>query len=191
MGIKRGEAVGTILKVLLISGALMVASTSPYFGVRLARSFMRNAARRKKINDTEKERFRSAFYYLDKKGLIVSEYRGGQLYISLTKEGRKRAGKYKIDDLKIKKPKVWDKKWRILIFDIEDKQKIKREALRGKLKELSLYQLQKSVWVYPYDFKKEMILLRDFFGLTNNEMKVITASEIENDRSIKECFKLT
>jgi len=77
-----------------------------------------------------------------------------------------------------------------LIFDIQDKQRIKREALRGKIKELGLCQIQKSVWVYPYDFKKEMILLREFFGLTNAEMKLITASEIENDELIKDFFKL-
>jgi len=191
MEIKRGEAVRAIMNVLLLGGAVAIAATSPYFGIRLYRSFARNAARRREISEGDKNKFRGAFYYLNKKGYIAAEYRGQQLYISLTKEGRKRAGKYKIDDLKIKKPKVWDKKWRILIFDIADKQKIKREALRGKLKELSLYQLQKSVWVYPYDFKKEMALLRDFFGLTGAEMKVITASEIENDKLIRDYYKLS
>jgi Phenylacetic acid-responsive transcriptional repressor len=103
----------------------------------------------------EMKKFKNAFYYLKRKGLIDVEYRGNQMYFSLTAEGKKKAGKYKINDLKIKAAEKWDKKWRVLIFDIEDKHRAKREALRGKIKELGLYQLQKSVWVCPYEFKKK------------------------------------
>ena len=84
----------------------------------------------------------------------------------------------------------WDKKWRILIFDIKEKNKIKREALRGKIKQLGLYPLQKSVWVCPYKFFKEMDMLRRFFGLQKDEMKTITASEIEDDKNIRSFFGL-
>jgi len=112
------------------------------------------------------------------------------MYFSLSAEGKKKASKYKIDELKIKKSQKWDRKWHVLIFDIEDKHKIKREALRGKLKQLGLYQLQKSVWVCPYEFKKEMQLLRDFFGLESKEMKVINAFEIEDDTSLRKFFNL-
>jgi DNA-binding transcriptional regulator PaaX len=190
MDSKKGEVVKTILQALLLAGAIAIASTSPYFGVRLARSLMRSVTRRKKIIDRNKEKFRSAFYYLNGKGLIATEYKGGQMYIYLTEEGRKRAGRYQIDDLEIKKTKSWDKKWRILIFDIQDKHKIKREALRGKLKDLGLFQLQKSVWVCPYNFKNEIKILRDFFGLTNAEMKIIVSNEIEDDKSIRAFFGL-
>jgi len=138
----------------------------------------------------EMKKFNNAFYYLKRNNLIKIEYRGNQMYFSLTEKGKKKAGKYKIDNLKIKPTKKWDKKWRVLIFDIEHAHKAKREGLRGKIRELGLYQLQKSVWVHPYEFKKEMNLLRDFFGLGANEMKVITASEIENDEPIREFFDL-
>ena len=62
--------------------------------------------------------------------------------------------------------------------------------MRGKIKELGLYQLQESVWVCPYEFQKEMEILRAFFQLKNDEMKVITASEIENDEKIKAFFRI-
>ena len=51
--------------------------------------------------------------------MIDIEYRGHQMYFSLTEEGEKRAKKYKINELKIEKPKKWDKIWRVLIFDIK------------------------------------------------------------------------
>ena len=127
---------------------------------------------------------------MKKRGLVNVEYRGNQIYISLTDKGKRKAGKYKIDDLKIKTAENWDKKWRVLIFDVEENYRIKREALRGKIKELGLYQLQKSVWVCPYEFKKEMSILRDFFGLEKGDMKVITAVEIEDDQPVRDFFGL-
>jgi hypothetical protein len=186
----------SILKAFEILGGLALIAMPP--GSRTIGRSQARAMRyiEKKMLENEigvqsakdRKKFKNKFYYLKKNGLINIEYRGKQIYVSLTEEGQKKAGKYKINELKIKAAKNWDKKWRILIFDIEDKHKGKREALRGKIKELGLYQLQKSVWVCPYEFKKEMVLLREFFGLENDQMKVITASEIEDDEPIRNFF---
>jgi len=189
----------TILNALLVVGAVAVAAASPQFGSALSRALTKEMKRRgrmknknRKLQEKEfpKEKIQSAFYYLRSKGLVDIEYRGPQMYITLTEKGVKKAGKYQINDLKIAKAEIWDQKWRILIFDISDKHKNKREALRGKLKQLRLFQLQKSVWVCPYEFQNVIKILRDFFGLTDDEMKVITASEIENDQRIRDYFEL-
>jgi len=180
-----------ILKGLLITGAVAVASTSPMF-VSMALPKVKNyLAYKIKNRQKRNKKFSNVFYNLKKQDLINFENQGGQLYISLTKKGKKKAGKYQIDDLEIKKPKKWDGFWRVLIFDIKDKQKLKREALRGKIKELGLFQLQKSVWVYPYDFTAEIKLLRSFFGLSQDEMEFIIASRIENDKKLKTNFNLS
>ncbi len=187
---KRHEIANAILKGLFYGGAIAIASTSPFFIPRILPRIIKYARYQKKKRENEKRMFYNAFYKLKNQGLIEMEHRGKQLYISLTEEGRKRCGKFQIDDLEIKKPLRWDKKWRILIFDIKEKNRVKREALRGKIKQLGLFQLQKSVWVCPYDFFKEMDTLRRFFGLKNKEMKIITASEIENDAEIRTFFGL-
>jgi CRISPR/Cas system-associated endoribonuclease Cas2 len=187
---KRNEIANIILKGLFYGGAIAIASTSPVFIPRILPRIIKYARYQKKKRENERKRFYDSFYKLKNQGLIEMEYRGKQLYISLTEEGRKRCGKFQVDDLEIKKPFRWDKKWRVLIFDITEKDKIKREALRGKLKQLGLFQLQKSVWVCPYDFFKEIDILRRFFGLKDKEMKIITASEIENDREIRNFFGL-
>jgi len=198
-GGKKGEAVRTVLSALLLAGAVVVAASSPMFGAALVREFKKEMRRKNRLKkkyylsekeEYPKEKIQSAFYYLKRKGLINIEYHGPQMYISLTEKGKSKAGKFKIDELEIKKPEKWDKKWRILIFDISDKHRSKREALRGKLKQLNLYQLQKSVWVCPYEFGEVVKILREFFGLTDDEMKVITASEIENDASARDFFNL-
>jgi len=183
------EIAKKIIKGVLISGGIAVASTSPVFVSMVLPKIYKYVGYKLKNKKNDKK-FYDTFYRLKKEGMLFFENRGGQLYISLTPEGKKRAGKYQIDDLEIKKPKKWDGKWRILIFDIKNKQKIKRETLRGKIKELGLYQIQKSVWVYPFDFRKEIELLREFFGLKKDDMKMITALEIEDDAKTRKYFNL-
>jgi hypothetical protein len=152
----KSEIVKDILKFLVTIGALCVVATSPYFVPNLMKGYLKwRKYPKKKLSDT--------FYQLRKRGLIRFENKKGQIYIYLTEKGKKLAGLLQIDELKIKKPKKWDKKWRILIFDISQLKKIYREALRGKLKELGFYQLQKSVWIHPYDCRAEVEILREFF----------------------------
>ena len=130
------------------------------------------------------------FYNLKKRGYIRIKQHKGQIYISLTEKGKKKAGWLQIDSLEIKKPKKWDKKWRIVIFDIIELKKLHREAFRGKLKELGFYPIQKSVWVCPYNCKDEIKLLRNFFGLSSKDIKLIVAENIEEEKELKEIFKI-
>ena len=177
-----------ILKGLLIAGAIYIAASSPYFAFYLSRDLRKILGEKKPIKGKD-PRFKNAFYYLKNKGYLDIRKKNHQIYIALTAQGRKRAGKYLIDDLDIKKPKKWDKKYRIVFFDIPNITRIKRDVLRGKLKELGFFRLQQSVWVYPYECKKEIDLLREFFGLSGKELILITG-KIENDRFLRKFFKL-
>lgn len=179
----KSEIVKDILNWLLLVGAVGVAATSPYLGVNFWRAFRK----RKKY---PKKKIFDVFYRLRKEGCIEIKIKSHQIYIFLTKEGKKKAGWLQIDALKIKRPQKWDRKWRIVIFDISQLKKIYREALRGKLKELGFYQLQKSVWIYPFDCRDEIDLLRDFFGLAHKELRLIVSNNIGPDDWLKKIFKL-
>jgi len=179
----RSEIVRDILKCLVIANAILIAATSPYFGVNILKA-LKNSKRYKK------KRIADAFYRLRKEGLIKIKKVNQQIYISLTEEGKKKAGWLQIDALKINKPKKWDRKWRLVIFDIAQSRLTKREALRGKLKELGFYPLQKSVWIYPYLCEDEIQVLKDFFGLDIKEIRVITAERIGDDNFLRKIFKL-
>lgn len=176
-----------ILKILLTAGIICLAAQSPYFFPALWKDLQRKKSWRFREN---KEKFRNAFYYLKKKGYLNIEKANHQIYISLTEEGKKKAGRYQINDLKIEVPPKWDGKWRLVIFDIPNVQGIKREAFRGKLKELGFYPLQKSVWIYPYQCEKEIKLLREFFGLTPKHLRIVTVEKIEEDLFFRKIFKL-
>ena len=182
----RLEIVKDVLTTLMLTGVICIAATSPYFGVNLMRYF----GRRKKYKKSEKKKVYNAFYRLRQEGCISFDLRGKQFYITLTEKGRKKAGRFQIDSLEVKKPSRWDKKWRLVIFDIPNSHGIKRSVFRGKLKELGFYQLQKSVWIHPYNCRDEIELLREFFGLSRKEIRLIVANDIEDSTSIKEVFQL-
>ena len=125
---------------------------------------------------------------------LVTEHKcaNGSFKLVLTERGKKQAKVLNLfgESIKFKKSKSWDKKWRIVIFDISQIKKTYREAFRGKIKELDFYCLQKSVWVYPYDCESEIELLKDFFGLSEDELRLIVAKKIGNDAKLKGIFAL-
>ena len=125
-----------------------------------------------------------------KQGYLRIEKEDHQIRISLTNKGRKAAGWLQIDALEIKPPRKWDRKWRIVIFDIAQLKKFYREAFRQKLKELGFFPLQKSVWVHPFDCRDEIELLRKFFGLTQKEMRLMIVQDIGPDDWLRKIYKL-
>ncbi len=181
----RSEIAKEVLTILLISGMVAIAATSPYFVYNLLRVF-----KFKQLNKYKNKKVYDTFYNLKKQGLIVFTKRGRQIYISLTEKGKKKAGWLKIDNLKIKKPRRWDRKWRILLFDIAEMKRIYREALRGKLKDLGFVLFQKSAWISPYDCAKEVNTLKSFFGLNSREIKLIVSGDIGDDGEFRKYFKL-
>jgi len=179
----KSEISKDIMKLLLASGAIVLAAQSPYF----IRNFLKSHKSWKKY---PKKQLGDTFSNFRKQGFIEIMKENNQIYISLTEEGRKKAGMFQINSLKIKKPKKWDRKWRIVIFDISQAKKTYREAFRGKIKELGFYCLQKSVWVYPFDCRDEIELLRDFFGLSEDELRLIVAEKIGGDDKLREIFNI-
>lgn len=179
----RSEIVKDIFGWLTISGAVCMAASSPYFVINILKEF-------KKGRRYKQKRVYDAFYQLKKERCLNMQKKNHQIYISLTDKGKRKAGWLQIDSLKITKPKKWDGRWRLVIFDIAQLHQIKREAFRGKLKELGFYLLQKSVWVYPYSCEDEIQLLKDFLGLGSREIRVILAEKIEEDSNLRKIFKL-
>lgn len=179
----KSEIVKDVLRGLAVAGAISIAATSPYFATNLMRSFQ-------KSKKYESKKIYDAFYKLNKSGYIKIERKNHQIHIALTAEGKKKAGRFQIDSLKINKPKRWDGKWRIVIFDIAQLKNLQRNIFRAKLRELEFHPLQKSVWIHPYPCKDEIELLREFFGLIQKEIRLITAENIEDSAYLQEIFKI-
>ncbi len=119
------------------------------------------------------------------KGLL--RYEGK--FLRLTPKGEKKLRQLELSEFKLKRPKKWDKKWRVLIFDIKEEKKVLREKVRKTLRTIGFYRLQDSVWVYPYDCENLITLLKADFKI-GKELIYMIVDAIENDRFLKEMFDL-
>ena len=117
------------------------------------------------------------------------EDKDGFVKIVLTKEGEKKALKFKLDEMEIKKPAKWDGEWRIVIFDIPERFKTAREALRLKLKELGFLELQKSVFVLPYECEDEVNFIMEVF-LIRPFVRFVRAKSFTNEEQLKIKFDI-
>jgi len=85
--------------------------------------------------------------------------------IELTEKGKMEALEYYfLRKLEIK-DKKWDGKWRMLIFDVPEQLRNGRNALRWKIKKLGFCELQKSVFIIPYECKREIDFVVEYFQL--------------------------
>lgn len=127
---------------------------------------------------------------LKKRGLVeIIKRRNGLTTVKLTKEGKKKLARYQIDLLEIEKPKKWDGKWRVIIFDIPIKKNSSRESLRWKMKSLGFYRLQNSVFVHPYPCLEIVKYLRDYFGVSA-EVEYLEVEKLESQNKLIEHFVL-
>lgn len=111
----------------------------------------------------------------------------GTLTLILTEKGRQKALRYNLDNMKIS-PHHWDGKWRVVIFDIPEKRRNARDALRNKLKNLGFHELQKSVFVYPFHCKDEIDFIVELFDLRPH-VRYGTFDSIDNDLHLRNIFK--
>jgi len=129
------------------------------------------------------ERVHNAVSRLLKQGLI--EFRNGRL--GMTEKGSRYL---EASALQISRPKKWDRKWRVVIFDIPETSRGKRIALRKKLEQIGFYRLQNSVWVFPFDCEGLIILLKKEYHLGKDVLYMIVDT-IEMDSRLKAHFSLT
>jgi len=105
-----------------------------------------------------------------KKNKLIEEKKNyeGSVLISLTEKGMLRAINYRFRRLANKKEK-WDGKWRVVFFNVPEKFRKGRDALRYRLKMAGFHMLKESVFIFPYECEKEM---RDFIKLFKMEKYV-------------------
>lgn len=121
-------------------------------GAKYRRS-TRNYMRQRGI---ERKEFNRKLDYWQKRGYINRFIEKKEEYVELTPRGIDRFWAIAIEDLQIKRPKKWDGKFRVVIFDIKEKSRSSRDALRHKLRNLGFFQIQKSVYAFPFECANEI-----------------------------------
>lgn len=114
----------------------------------------------------------------------------GTTTIVLTRLGKTHALTYEIDTVTIPHMNKWDRKWRIVMFDVPEKFKKARDALSRSLKRIGFEQLQKSVFVHPFECLKETTFVAEFFNVRPC-IRYVLADHIDNETTLKKKFHLT
>lgn len=170
--------------LLLLGGLVLGLSGSPRRYFQILKDLGKDW---KKIEKRALKRAVKSLY--ESRLLEEKQNKDGSIAIILTENGKKKALIYQLDEMKIEKPKIWDKKWRIVLFDIPENRKKTRDALRYHLKQLRFFEFQKSVFVHPYDCKSEIDYLIEFYNI-RRFVRFVIAGFLDNELDLKNHFDL-
>ena len=170
------------LKALAIGGAVILASGSPYFGLKAAGALKRHLDKKK-----WKEFYKELYMLKYRKRINVSENSDGSYNVEITNLGKNLVAKYHLDDLIIKQPEQWDGFWRFCSFDIPGSKKQARQALLSKLKELDFIMAQKSLWVHPFECREELAVISKAFEV-EPYIHFFVAHDLDKDLLLRKKF---
>jgi DNA-binding transcriptional regulator PaaX len=185
-GYQKGELAKEILLMIAAGLAIPAALLMPNIPIAF-KPLLR--ALTKKCGLRNSAHFVRSITYLKRRRLVSIAEKDGEQILTLAGDGKKRLLRFDMDKMMIKKPRKWDRYWRLVLFDIPEKQKIGREALRNKLKQLGFYQLQKSCFIHPFDCKPEIDFISEIFEVSPY-VNFILAKEIEGGKQLMKCFNL-
>jgi len=115
----------------------------------------------KQLQTRERQRYHSFIYKMKRDGLLIERKKKKMKFFALTA-----TGKEKLDALRIRQqermPKTLytadaAKQFTIVTFDIPERERRKRDWLRGALRNLGLAMVQKSVWIGKVKIPGELV----------------------------------
>lgn len=179
---KPAQVTKIILAVLAVGGVLVVTAMAP--------NIFQIFGKYKRAQKYSDGQLRSGLYVLKRRGFVeIINEKDGKTRIKLTQKGEGKIKEFSIDSLIIPKQKKWDKKWRIVIFDIPNRFNRARATLREKIREFGFYKLQKSVWIYPYPCEDEVLFVANVFNV-EPFIEILTVENLLRGDKVKSFFDL-
>ncbi len=190
IGIVRKIPYGLIGRVILgaiaMAGLAGIAMAAPN-AIQIAKLF-RKHGRNDICRYQSPSYIRKTLKGLQRRGMVKIFERNGDIRMYLTAKGEQELLKYKLQE-KLLARRRWDKQWRIIIFDIEEKRRYARNRIRSSMQSFGFAKLQDSVWVYPYECEEAVTLLKAQYKM-GKELVYIVAGDIENDQWLRKKFRL-
>lgn len=181
---KRGQIERAILSGLAITGVGLVAMAAPN-----VLQLLKHVDPDWLIKRDPRQRIREAAHRLKKRGFIEFAHKDGRTYLRIKEKGRARLRSL-VSFGPLPKPKKWDGKWRLVIFDIPEKKHVLRARARSIVAGFGFVRLQDSVWVYPYDCEEAVALLKAELHI-GKDLLYIIADAIEYDVPLRREFGLS
>ena len=133
---------------------------------------------------------RRVIHYMKRRGLVKYGTKDYQHGMSVTKTGQQWLKKHELDTMNVPRPPRWDKKWRLVFFDIPENEKSKRDAFTQRLRLLRFQQLQRSVWIHPFPARPQVEVLTDLTRI-RKYVTYVEISAIDNEADLRERFHAT
>lgn len=178
--ISKGDIVKTILLTIQAAGILSAALVAPNAIGAMEKLGILNGYKRRKeiINRSRDALLKSGFLKKDSNG-----------FLQITEKGKEKLDQYLFQGYVLKVPRFWDKKWRVIIFDIPERSRCLRNKVRRTLISIGFHKIQNSVWVFPYDCAEYVALLKADFKI-GKDVLYMEVDNIEGDTQLKKAFNL-
>lgn len=175
---RKNELKKIILETVKVAGLIGIFVIAPNVVGAMAKAGLLPSRRQKEVVERSRDR-------MIRQGLL--RYEGK--YVRLTEKGERVLRRLALNEYQLTKPIRWDRKWRVIIFDIPEYRKGLRQKVRSTLMRIGFARLQDSVWVYPYDCEDLAALLKADFKVGKDILYLIVDT-IENDRALRKYFEL-
>lgn len=119
----------------------------------------------------------------------IQEDTNGNTKVILTGKGKEFAQKQKSILGSSTTPREWDKKWRLIFFDVPEQKKKLRDAFRYQLKKAGLKEFQRSAFIYPFSCFKEVEHIAGELNIKEH-IVLVTAETLSNEFYFKNQFGL-
>lgn len=157
------QKVVSLTKAILVTigiGTIVAMALMAPNSLQILKPFLGRGTRK----DHERKRIRQAIQSLRAQGMVERVKKNGAMYLRTTEKGRACLKRLAIETLTLPK-QAWDKKWRVIFFDIPEENAKGRRAFQQRLKALGCMQLQKSILIYPHPCQEEIDTLTSFWDV--------------------------
>lgn len=124
---------------------------------------------------------------LKKQKMIDFDIEEEEMVVKLSNRGKQKILKYSLEEMEIKRPRVWDRKWRLIIYDVPNQKRRAADDFNRMLSDLGMYRMQRSVFICPFPCEEEVEFLREFLGISEY-VWMLTVTHFENDKVFRDYF---
>ena len=151
------EVVNEALRIIGLSGFSGTTVNAPNVSAGLRKLLRQSPTRHTDMN--------RLLYDLKRRGLVEVFKEAGQITFTLTPAGAYRLQALQLAQIRIPVTKVWDKKWRLVAFDVPISSSRQRQEFVAKLQILNFFMLQKSLWVHPFPCFSQVEAVASYFNV--------------------------
>ena len=144
---------------------MTVANAAIAFSLPTARNAhgARQAFRRfDELQEMTNRQLQDTFRHAVRGKYIVINGKGEHRRLVLTHKGKRLLNQKALENLYPPRLHTWDKKWRLVLFDIPEEFKKGRDGFASGLKRMGFVQIQKSCLGFPFPCLDEVEILADF-----------------------------